>query len=202
MRTASRPEAGPLPWSVLPVGKPREGGGEGGTEGSKVRVYLGQEIVGAIEARAEEQARRRREDLGLLVGDWALDGDGDVYAVAMDMRTGPLISSPSSVRFSSEGLSQVAKELNATKYPYVIVGWYHTHLALGVFMSDRDLRTQRGGYPHPHPGAVVVDPLEGEAAAFANGPEGPGTLRVAMASYGKWELPALDGGTLPEGMGR
>jgi proteasome lid subunit RPN8/RPN11 len=174
---------------------PREDVGEG----SKVRIYLSQEVVGAIEAHAVEQARRRREDLGLLVGDWALDSDGDVYSVAMDLRTGPLVSSPSSVRFSSEGLSQVAKELDATTYPYVIVGWYHTHLGLGVFMSDRDLRTQRGGFPHPHQVAVVVDPLEGEAAAFANGPEGPGTIRVAMASFGKWDIPPSDGLSLTEG---
>ncbi len=178
-----------------------EGGTEARTEGSKIHIYLSQEVVAAIEVQAEEQARRRREDLGLLVGDWALDGDGAVYAVAMDLRTGPLVSSPSSVRFSSEGLSQVAKELDATTYPYVIVGWYHTHLALGVFMSDRDLRTQRGGFPHPHQVAVVVDPMEGEAAAYANGPGGPGTLRVAMASFEKWELPASDGMPLSEGKG-
>ena len=163
----------------------------------KVRLYLINDVVETIRRRSEEQARRRREDLGLLIGDWVLDEEGDVFAVALDLHTGPLISSPTSVRFSSEGLSQVAKELFATRYPYVVVGWYHTHLDLGTFMSDRDLRTQRGGFPHPHQVAVVVDPIKGEVAAFANGPDGPGTIQVGIASFAEWVFPPLEGSQAP-----
>ena len=125
--------------------------------------------------------------MGLLLGDWALDPNDTPYAVAMDLLTGPLESGPASVRFKREGLVEVARGLDALAYPYVIVGWYHTHLGLGCFLSERDIRTQRGGFPHQHQVAVVIDPVRGEAAAFANSSEGPGTVRAVMASYREWE---------------
>jgi proteasome lid subunit RPN8/RPN11 len=128
--------------------------------------------------------------MALLIGDWARDEEGRVYAVAWDMPTGPLEASPVSVRFTPDGLVQVAKELHGQDRPYVVVGWYHSHLDLGVFMSDRDIRTQRGGFPHHHQVALVVDPMRGLACAFANGPLGPGTEPCRFASFQEW-----DGGT-------
>jgi proteasome lid subunit RPN8/RPN11 len=151
------------------------------------RLYLHSDVVASIDGRSKQGALRRREDLGLLLGDWALDPEDRPFAVAMDMVSGNLSASPVSVRFTEEGLGQVAKGLDELDYPYVIVGWYHTHLDLGCFLSDKDMQTQRGGFPHRHQVAVVVDPMRGQAAAFANGEEGPGTIRAAMASYDSWE---------------
>jgi proteasome lid subunit RPN8/RPN11 len=175
-RTAPRPETGPdLPWRLE---VPAE---------SLPRLYIHTEVVATIARRAHEGALRRHEDLGLLIGDWARDLEGEVYAVAREMPTGPLETSPVSVRFKPEGLTQVARELDGQEMPYVVVGWYHTHLDLGVFMSDRDMQTQRGGFPHAHQVAVVVDPMRDLAGAFANGPKGPGTEPCIMASYQTWE---------------
>jgi proteasome lid subunit RPN8/RPN11 len=124
------------------------------------------------------------------VGDWARDEEGRVYSVAWDVLTGPLEASPVSVRYTREGLREVARGLDAQEAAYVIVGWYHSHLDLGVFMSDRDLRTQRGAFPHDHQVALVVDPMREVAGAFANGPSGPGTEACRFATYQEW-----DGGT-------
>ncbi len=45
-------------------------------------------------------------------------------------------------------------------YPdQVIVGWYHSHPGLGVFMSATDRATQTAFFNHPWSLAVVVDPL-------------------------------------------
>jgi len=150
-------------------------------------LYLHADVMASIARRAHEGALRRREDMGLLIGDWARDDEGRIYAVAWDMPSGPLEASPVSVRFTPEGLAQVARELDGQDRSYVIVGWYHSHLDLGVFMSDRDLLTQRGGFPHPHQVAMVVDPMRGTAGAFANGPLGPGTLPIGFASFEKWD---------------
>ncbi|NIP33389.1 MAG: hypothetical protein GWN18_00540, partial [Thermoplasmata archaeon] len=102
-------------------------------------------MLARMETRSREGALRRHEDLGVLVGDFARDGEGRVFSVVWDMLTGPLEASPVSVRYTPDGLVEVAKGLEAQELDYVIVGWYHTHLDLGVFMSGRDLRTQRGG---------------------------------------------------------
>lgn len=175
-RTAPRPGEHSLNWEP-----------EGPEEGP-VGLYLHRDVQDLMLARSREALLARREDMGLLVGDWARDGEDLVYAVAWDLLTGPLEASPVSVRYSPEGLMEVARGLDAQEHDYVIVGWYHTHLDLGVFMSQRDLRTQRGGFPHRHQVAVVVDPHRGIAGAFANGPDGPGTEPCRLAAYTEWEL--------------
>jgi proteasome lid subunit RPN8/RPN11 len=152
-----------------------------------IRLYVHEDVQGRMHRRSRESALRRREDLGLLVGDWARDGDGQVYSVAWDLLTGPTEASPVSVRYTPEGLAAVAKGLDGQRGDYVVVGWYHTHLDLGVFMSERDLRTQRGGFPHEHQVAVVVDPMRGEVGAFGNGPGGPGTELCRISTYLEWE---------------
>ncbi len=151
------------------------------------RLYLHATVWDQIIMRSKEGAVRRREDMGLLVGDWARDVDGIVYAVAWELLTGPLEASPVSVRYAPDGLLEVARSLEAQERDYVISGWYHSHLDLGVFMSDRDLRTQRGGFPHDHQVALVVDPMREQVGAFCNGPGGPGSETCRFAIYTGWE---------------
>jgi proteasome lid subunit RPN8/RPN11 len=180
VRIASRPEPDTLPWRTTEP-PPTDTGPNPPT------LYVRAEIVRRIDARSREGALHRREDMGLLVGDWAMDDEDRVFAVAVALHTGGLEASPVSVRFSQDGLVEVARQLDAREETHVIVGWYHSHLDLGAFMSERDLRTQRGGFPHPHQVAMVVDPIRVEAAAFGNGREGPGTLPVTMASCDEWD---------------
>jgi proteasome lid subunit RPN8/RPN11 len=176
-----------LGWEVA---GPREG---------PIRLYLQADVQAKMLLGSREGALRRREDMGILVGDWARDEDGRIYAVAWDLMTGPLEASPVSVRYTHEGLTEVAKGLEAQERDYVIVGWYHSHLDLGVFMSDRDLRTQRGAFPHAHQVAVVVDPMREVAGAFANGPTGPGTEPCRFVAYQEWEGSVF--GRAPDGSG-
>ncbi|MCK4971287.1 MAG: hypothetical protein KAS77_12180 [Thermoplasmata archaeon] len=172
---------GPLPWEIAHHGV------VGNIEESKPRLYLAEKVVDDMGRRSREGAIRRREDMGLLLGDWAMDAEDDPYAVAMDLLTGSLEASPVAVKFKLEGLMKVAHDLDDLEYPYVIVGWYHTHLDLGCFLSDKDIKTQVGGFPHPHQVAVIVDPMRKEAAAFANGPGRPGSIWAVMESYTEWE---------------
>ena len=51
--------------------------GDPPTAGSPPILYLHQTLVDRIAERAKDGALRRREDLGLLVGDWARDADGN-----------------------------------------------------------------------------------------------------------------------------
>ena len=184
VRTLDRPVGGgELPWRPAPWrGDDRPD--------RPVELYLLEPVAEELAKRAAASADEGREDLALLAGDWALDGEGVAYSVAMDVPTGPLEASSSSVRFSEEGLSEVARTLSRLAYPYVLVGWYHTHLGLGPFMSDRDLRTQRACFPHDHQHALVLDPLEGTAAAFGNGPDGHGASRSVVASVARWDVTA------------
>jgi proteasome lid subunit RPN8/RPN11 len=150
-------------------------------------LHIHVRVVEAIDEHARRQASGGEEALGLLVGDWALDGRGEPFAVALDAPTGPLDASPVSVRFRHEGLCEVARRMESIDYDYVVVGWYHSHLGAGCFMSGSDLRTQARGFPHRHQVALIIDPVVGTAAAFANGPEGPGTVEARVHAFDRWE---------------
>ncbi len=159
-------------------------------------MFILEAVARAIDDHVRDRARHGEEALGLLVGDWAVDGGGGApYTVALDAPTGPLAGTPVSVRFTPEGLAHVARSLDRPERlgpDMLVVGWYHSHLGIGVFMSDVDLRTQRAGFPHAHQHALVVDPARGLAAAFANGPAGAGTLRARLAATRGWERPARE----------
>ncbi len=61
--------------------------------------------------------------------------------------------------------------LMAEEHPdRVIVGWFHSHPGLGVFMSTTDAAAQRAFYNQPWHLALVVDPLL-HASAWFYGPE-------------------------------
>lgn len=49
----------------------------------------------------------------------------------------------------------------AKKHPgKLVLGWYHTHPAYGVFLSEYDMFIQRGFFSEAHMCAVVVDPFQ------------------------------------------
>ena len=169
--------------------------GGAGAPVSTLTLYMMERVARAIDAHVRQRADEGEEALGLLVGDWAEDPGGLPFSVALDAPTGPLEGSAVSARFTPEGLAEVARTLAGIRYDYVVVGWYHSHPGMGVFMSDLDLRTQRAGFPHAHQVALVVDPGSGEAAAFANGPGGPGTARAPIVAARSWAVPDRgDGG--------
>jgi len=163
--------------------------GGAGAPVSTLTLYMMERVARAIDAHVRQRADEGEEALGLLVGDWAEDPGGLPFSVALDAPTGPLEGSAVSARFTPEGLAEVARTLAGIRYDYVVVGWYHSHPGMGVFMSATDLRTQRAGFPHPHQAALVVDPASGEAAAFANGPGGPGTARASILVARSWDGP-------------
>jgi proteasome lid subunit RPN8/RPN11 len=63
----------------------------------------------------------------------------------------------------------------------LVVGWYHSHPALGAFFSATDRRTQAAFFPHPYSVGWVVDPvLDDEMFFVGRESAAPGELaRVA-----------------------
>jgi hypothetical protein len=50
-----------------------------------------------------------------------------------------------------------------------IIGWYHSHPGLGVFMSGTDRSTQKAFYNQPWNLAIVVDPIARKTGWFRGG---------------------------------
>jgi proteasome lid subunit RPN8/RPN11 len=107
-----------------------------------------------------------REHGGILVGEPFEDPGGRYFvvvraAVAAHEPSG----SPTHMQFRPESWKPIWDKLYAEP-TLRIVGWYHTHPGLGVFLSGTDLRTQRLYFAAPWHIAIVIDPAAGEIGYF------------------------------------
>lgn len=68
--------------------------------------------------------------------------------------------------FSADSWTQIHKD-KAEKYPDLdIIGWFHTHPALGVFYSSDDVVVHSAAFTLPWHVGLVVDPIRNEAGFF------------------------------------
>ncbi len=107
-----------------------------------------------------------REHGGILLGEAYEDPGGRYYvviqsAVAADESKG----SSTHLRFRPESWKPIWDKLHSDR-SLKIVGWYHTHPRLGVFLSGTDLRTQLLYFSSPWNIAIVIDPVSAEVGCF------------------------------------
>ena len=81
----------------------------------------------------------------------------------------PAVSSdqgPSHFTFSADSWTQIHKD-KAAQYPDLdIIGWFHTHPALGVFYSSDDVVVHSAAFTLPWHVGLVIDPIRNEACFF------------------------------------
>lgn len=139
-----------------------QGAAAGGTP-----AFLEAGLADELGGEAERAAGRSEEALALLVGDRFADpASGAHFAVATARVTGPLVSSPARVRFDTRGFSQVARALDEVPFDYLVVGWFHSHVGLGVRPSAVDEATHARYFRAPHQFALILDPVRRQAAAY------------------------------------
>ncbi|MEM4280603.1 MAG: Mov34/MPN/PAD-1 family protein [Candidatus Caldarchaeum sp.] len=100
-------------------------------------------------------ANLNREVAGLLVGKSA----GKVLEI-WDAMTGEQHGTPAYVQLDESVMSRVAEQLAQEGKGLYIVGWYHSHPGLDVFLSPTDIDTQRRyQLMYPKAVALVIDPV-------------------------------------------
>lgn len=129
-------------------------------------MFAEKAVAREVEAHLKGAAGRGREAMGLLLGDRFGDGREGVFSVALSSVTAPLEATSSHVRFDAARFEALAAALERQPYDFVIVGWYHSHLDLGCFMSSTDLETQRRYFAAPHQVSWVLDPVREESEGF------------------------------------
>lgn len=96
-----------------------------------------------------------REVIGLLVGRLA----GPVLEI-WDAVTGGQRGNPGFVELHEEVQADVAEKLRDEKSGLYVVGWYHSHPGMGLFLSGIDKETQRRYQAlFPKAVALVIDPI-------------------------------------------
>lgn len=123
---------------------------------------------GAMERMLEHARKDCTVELGgVLVGAAYRDRDnGDVYVVITKAIPADATKSTSGhLQFTHESWGGIFRELPAQGNELVL-GWYHTHPGLGVFMSGTDRRTQSAFFAQPWQVAAVIDPVANEMGLF------------------------------------
>ncbi len=150
------PAQSPEPLKHPRPGPPLAVVGEVGAPAGEWAIFLHLEAIGAIIDSLPGQ--EQMEVGGLLVGRECEDEAGVYLLVAGAIPARQTRGTSVSVTFTHQTWDQLSAE-KASRYPdQAIVGWYHTHPGLGVFLSERDLFIHRNFFADSTHIAVVIDP--------------------------------------------
>lgn len=139
-------------------------------------IFVQQNCMEAMESHVRSDILN--EQAGILCGKAYQDDGGGYYISVTSALAVDTISSPGHFSFHEKSWDAVWGKIEADSN---IVGWYHSHPGIGVFMSATDLRTQALYFNAPWQIAVVIDPISRETGIF-HGPDGERVLseRIRM----------------------
>ncbi|WP_455367447.1 Mov34/MPN/PAD-1 family protein [[Eubacterium] cellulosolvens] len=106
--------------------------------------------------------RKPYEQIGLLLGNFVNQELNIFDTVEGGGQANDMMSI-----FSSDSMARIAQGIMAGRVQGNIVGWYHSHIRGGIFMSDIDIQTQlKLQQFSPYIVALVIDPQENEFGIF------------------------------------
>lgn len=125
-------------------------------------LFLEQGCMETMQAHARQEILH--EQAGILCGQVFSCGSERIYvaitsAIAADAHAGA-----AHFRFHERSWDEIWHKMEPGSN---VVGWYHTHPGMGVFLSQTDLRMQKLYFQSPWQIAVVIDPVSGESSAFS-----------------------------------
>ncbi len=107
-----------------------------------------------------------REIGGVLVGRVVSGPGGTIVEIHKAWPAKHTEASSVHVKFTHETWEEWHSALDNEPDGTSIVGWYHTHPGLGVFLSDHDLFIHRHFFNQPWQVAIVVDPISRDFGCF------------------------------------
>lgn len=127
-------------------------------------------VVPAAAWSAMQEHAHTRLDVevgGVLVGRPFLSETGAPYlhieaiipALAAESRQ-------TNITFTGEAWAKIHETIDCDHPTAAIVGWYHTHPAFGIFLSEMDTFICRHFFDLPHQVAIVIDPVAKSHGCF------------------------------------
>lgn len=147
-----------------------------------LELYISENAERGMRKHAVEYKKKGLEVMGFLVGDRYLY-KGKIFSAVHDLVSTDLDSTALSVRFKRSGFEKMFKNLDNFG-DYLIVGWYHSHLGLGCFLSETDIATQKRMFNRRWQTAVVLDPEKKRIEAFSLKEGKPVTKHFAVFREG------------------
>ncbi len=128
---------------------------------------------------------------GALVGHWCLGVDREQFIVIEQALPARHTRQGSSfVTFTPDTLVDFHRQIEEDHGDALIVGWYHTHPGMGLFLSSYDLWLHRHFFPEPWQVALVVEPVASTAGFFIRQPR---DVLDPTRYFGFYELDGLYG---------
>lgn len=124
-------------------------------------VFMQHGCQQAMEAHARSNILN--EQAGIICGHSYVDTGSQLYVVVTSVLPADTTSSPVHFRFHPGSWEQLWSRIDDGSN---LLGWYHSHPGMGVFLSSTDLRTQQLYFPATWQIAVVLDPVSQETAVF------------------------------------
>ena len=128
------------------------------------KIFIPEFALSLMADHADAGLDADREIMGLMIGKFYRDEYG-IYAVVDRPVSSKLVSDRFSVGFDKDSLEELFDSLEMGE-DECIVGWYHSHLDIGCFMSPTDIRTQNGLFGGECGFALVIDPVRKEIRVF------------------------------------
>ncbi len=115
---------------------------------------------------------------GLLFGRPFVDNERSIYLVIIEAAVPAAEAQelPNSLTYTPETWQQITPQMQQMDPDWTLVGSYHSHPGMGVFLSSTDLDTQAEVFSQDWQVALVVDPLADTVGFYAgrNGKACPG----------------------------
>lgn len=131
-----------------------------------VSVVFSQEVLVGVDQHLSLSLEY--EAGGFLLGNrYCCPNSGRNYVIIDQYSPAKFIESTQiNLSFTHEAWAQMSDELSGKFLGKLIIGWYHSHPGMGVFLSTSDLMIHEGRFPEPWMFALVVDPKSHEAGVF------------------------------------
>ncbi len=123
-----------------------------------VSVFISQSAYGRICLHSVSDMDN--EVGGILVGEWCVDKENGRQFIVVERALHARHTRQSSVHltFTQDSLVEIHKEIDAHHAGKKIVGWYHTHPRMGIFLSHYDTWLHKYFFPEPWQVALVIEP--------------------------------------------
>ena len=125
---------------------------------------------------------------GFLIGRWCLDENSGQFIViehalpARYTRQGSVY-----LTFTQDSLVDIHDQIDTNYKGEMIVGWYHTHPSMGVFLSHYDTWLHSNFFPEPWQVALVVEPVKA-TGGFLSARRIPYWTRPVISGFMSWTV--------------
>jgi proteasome lid subunit RPN8/RPN11 len=158
---------------------------EGDDNSAPVSVFLTQNAFNQVVVHASSDLEN--EVGGVLVGKWCVDPENTRQFIVVKASLPARFTQQGNVflTFTSDSLVDIHAKLEEIYPEYEIVGWYHTHPHMGVFVSQYDTWLHNHFFPESWQVALVIEPHSEVGGFFV--PQARGVLDSGRY-FGFYEL--------------